>query len=151
MPPLTQEFSSHESSSAVRESLLTKITPWAMQDWRFTIKLQTEETLTITRRYLPGWALLVGIITLPGLVGLLLLIFYRREDTVTFTIVPAEAGGTRVLVNGVADRGFAEDLQRRLTRLTADTTPSATFEAGTNSGTNLSTSESNSEQDKAHR
>src|SRR4051794_4522084 len=111
------EFMSQQSPTALREALLTKVVPWAMEHWRYELKQQANETITIGRRYLPGWALLIGILTIPGLIGILILIFYRREDTVTFTIVPGENGGSKILVNGTGDLGFFEDLHLKLAKL----------------------------------
>jgi hypothetical protein len=50
----------------------------------FDIAGASESTTTFERRYLPGWALVLGILTLP--IGLLLLVFARNTDVVAISL-----------------------------------------------------------------
>jgi hypothetical protein len=47
----------------------------------FNLVAQSEAVLTYSRRYTPGWAVVVGLLTFP--LGMLLWFFVRNTDTVT--------------------------------------------------------------------
>ncbi len=70
----------------------------------YQITSQSITGVTLTRRYLPFWVGLLGVLTIPlGLVGLAVLFFYRRTALISLTFVPAD-GGTHVLISGEASR-----------------------------------------------
>jgi Uncharacterised protein family UPF0547 len=95
-------------------------------------------SIVVSRKYLPTWAIVVGVIgLLLFLIGALAFLIRSRE-TLTITIAPTE-GGSRVSVSGVASRELAQRLQAALGALpaltkgsgeqaalsTADATPSS--------------------------
>jgi len=70
----------------------------------YRITAQSLTGVTLTRRYLPLWVGLLGVLTIPlALVGLAVLLFYRRTALINLTFVPAD-GGTHVLISGEASR-----------------------------------------------
>ena len=70
----------------------------------YRITSQSITGVTLTRRYLPFWVGLLGVLTIPlGLVGLAVLFFYRRTALISLTFVPSD-DRTHVLVSGEASR-----------------------------------------------
>jgi len=76
----------------------------------YTVTLAGPNTLVLTRRYLPSWAVIVGVLgLLLFLIGLLAFLI-RSTETLTITFTPVE-GGTRVDVSGLV----SQEMDVRLT------------------------------------
>jgi hypothetical protein len=81
----------------------------------YRITSQSIGGVTLTRRYLPFWVGLLGVLTIPlGLVGLAVLFYYRRTALISLTFVPAD-DGTHVLISGEA----SHQIQRYFRELAA--------------------------------
>jgi hypothetical protein len=65
---------------------------------KYQVTSQGPDGLTLTRRYLSGWAFLGGLITFP--LGILVWALARRTQTVAFTFSALPTGGTRIVVSG---------------------------------------------------
>lgn len=84
----------------------------------YDIQMMAPGTYNLSYRRSPAWALVLGLITFP--IGVLLLLFARETLTLTFSATPTESG-TRLLVFGRAHRKLATAcgtaLQLRVQRL----------------------------------
>jgi hypothetical protein len=88
--------------------LLEDLAP-AMTKAGFRVSATTPTSVTWARRFLPGWALVLGIITLPF--GLLILAFARSTQTLIFDL---QGNGADVVATaaGEGPEGVAELLDR---------------------------------------
>ena len=75
----------------------------------YTVAPAGPNTLILTRRYLPTWALVVGIIAILSLVGIALLLFVRKTETLTITLTKSKKG-TSVSVTGPASQEMIQRL-----------------------------------------
>ena len=81
----------------------------------YDIQMMASGTYTLSYRRSPAWALMLGLLTLP--IGILIILFVRERLTLTFSATATESG-TRLLVFGRAHEKLAlttgAALQRRL-------------------------------------
>ncbi len=82
----------------------------------YTITTAGPNTLVLTRKYIPTWAVVVAIVGLAFfLVGLLALLF-KETETLTINLSEVE-GGTKVSIAGVADAEMVARLNAGLSNL----------------------------------
>ena len=75
----------------------------------YTVTTAGAGSIILTRKFMPTWALVVGIIVgLLTLIGFLLLIV-RTTETLTVTVASVD-GGTRVVASGTASQEMAQRL-----------------------------------------
>ena len=111
---------------------MTTTTPYAEVDSELTkllgnsrgyeIQMMAPGTYTLSYRRSPAWALVLGLLTFP--IGILIVLFAREKLTLTFSATATESG-TRLLVFGRAHEKLAcatgGAIQLRLERLRAVT------------------------------
>jgi hypothetical protein len=71
----------------------------------YDVALMAPGTYRLSYRRTPAWAIVLGILTFP--LGIVLILLARETFTLTVSLVPAQAG-TRVTVVGKAHRSVAE-------------------------------------------
>jgi hypothetical protein len=84
---------------AVRQTAIRDIVP-VFEGRGCQLETQGAEGLKLVHRYLSFWAALGGLLIFP--LGILVWIFVRREELVTFSF-SREADGTRVVIRGQGD------------------------------------------------
>jgi hypothetical protein len=81
---------------SVRQTAIRDIVP-VFERRGYQLEAQSAEGLKLTHRYLSFWGALGGLLIFP--IGILIWIFIRREELVTFSF-SRESDGTRVLIRG---------------------------------------------------
>jgi hypothetical protein len=94
-----------ESQEAVCEALLAGSTGIR----GYTVTTAGISSLTLTRRYLPTWALMLAIYGVWLALLSLLALFIKRTETLSVTLLPMP-GGTKVVLAGVASREMIDRL-----------------------------------------
>ena len=112
--PIDQVFMSTLSPDEVKQRLMSMPVLLTSGTFDRSVLMQTgPQSLTITRSYLPQWALVVAIIgALCALLGLLALLA-RSTEAVIIDTTPV-AGGTQVVVRGVAAAPLASQIAMTL-------------------------------------
>ncbi len=104
LAPFANEFRSANPPQDVLANVLLMTTDdFAAMGYRVTA--QSPQSVTMERRYLPGWGVVVGILTFP--IGILIWAVYRRSATLTFSFVP-DGQGTRVVITGEGEPNLRE-------------------------------------------
>lgn len=84
----------------------------------YTVTSAGTGSVILTRKYIPTWAIVVGVLgLLLFLVGALVFL-YRVTETMTITITPTE-GGSRVVVSGLASSEMMQRLSAQLNAMPA--------------------------------
>jgi hypothetical protein len=96
----------HAEPDAVRQTAIRDIVP-VFEGRGYQLESQGAEGLKLTHRYLSFWGALGGLLIFP--VGILVWVFIRREELVTFSFSRA-SDGTRVLIRPRSPR---PDVTRR--------------------------------------
>jgi hypothetical protein len=86
----------HEAPDSVRQAAVREMVPF-FEGRGYQLDSQSDDGLKLTHRYMSVWAGLGGLLIFP--LGILVWIFVRREEVVTFSF-SHEADGTRVLIRG---------------------------------------------------
>jgi hypothetical protein len=82
----------------------------------YAVATAGNNTLIITRRYIPTWAIVVGIIGILFFFIGALAFLIRNTETLTITLV-GSPGGTKVTISGIASNEMAERLSAVITSL----------------------------------
>jgi hypothetical protein len=93
----TSEFDVPIGGDAVLGRVMREFVPFFGR-YKYQVTDQGPAGLTLTRRYLSGWAFLGGLLTFP--LGILIWALVRVTETVTVTFTALGPSSTRVLVTG---------------------------------------------------
>jgi hypothetical protein len=97
--PIAADYLIPGQPDSARQTVVRETVPF-LEGRGFQLESQGPEGMKLTHRYLSIWGALGGLLIFP--LGLLVWIFVRREEIVTFSFF-AESDGTRVLVRGRAE------------------------------------------------
>jgi hypothetical protein len=75
----------------------------------YTVTVVDYDTVLLTRRYIPTWAIVLGVATLPFLLLGLVAFLIKNTETVTVSVSNTQEG-TDVMASGVASVVMAERL-----------------------------------------
>jgi hypothetical protein len=118
MPAAGQPYNQMVELAEPPKALMHSLSMAATGAVDYSIQTAGPNTLVLTRKFLPTWALVVAIIgALIFLLGLLAL-FVRNTEILTVNLADIE-GGTRVTINGVA----SPDMIARLNGVIGDANP----------------------------
>lgn len=109
MSHFTCQWVRAESPEEMHDVLLRDFAP-TLADRGYTLTAQDESSLTFTGRIAPTWAVIIGILTLPTIIGLFFF-FIKETHTIHLTLKP-EGEGTRTFVNGSGPSGVRKELSQ---------------------------------------
>jgi hypothetical protein len=101
MAPPGQSFTQSLILAEKPETLMQSFVTAAAGANGYTLNTAGPNSLVLTRRFLPTWAIVVAIIGAFFLLLGLLLLLVRTTETLTVTLAEAD-GGTRVTISGLA-------------------------------------------------
>lgn len=82
----------------------------------YAINMAGNNTIIMTRRYIPTWAIIVGVVGLLFFLIGALAFLIKTTETLTITVA-SSTEGTRVMISGVANKEMTERLNASISSL----------------------------------
>lgn len=106
--PISAQLNLGSDSARARTWVLSELGP-VLAKAGYTATASSAESVTFTRRYLPGWAIVVGILTLP--IGILILALVRKTNILVVDL-GAQDGTVIATASGAGPKRVAELLAK---------------------------------------